>query len=89
MRDSIGAFIRLATPVAFEAPDGKPVDLIFVLLVPEQANQQHLLILSELAQMFSDRDLRALLASEPNASTLHRHITSWQLYVSDQRRAAG
>lgn len=89
LRDSIGAFLRLATPVAFDAPDLRPVNLIFVLLVPEQANEQHLLILSELAQMFSDRELRATLAAEPDASALHRHITSWQPHVSDQRRAAG
>ena len=39
----------------FEAPDGNPVNLIFVLLVPEKATDLHLQILSELAQMFSDQ----------------------------------
>ncbi|MFO7188051.1 MAG: PTS IIA-like nitrogen regulatory protein PtsN [Pseudomonadota bacterium] len=88
LRDSVGAFVRLATPVPFDAPDGQPVSLIFVLLVPEQATEQHLQILSELAQMFSDRELRQALATAPDAGTLHQLITSWQPHVADQRRAA-
>ncbi|HKO88744.1 MAG TPA: PTS IIA-like nitrogen regulatory protein PtsN [Burkholderiales bacterium] len=80
LREAIGAFVRLDTPVAFDAPDGQPVSLIFVLLVPEQATEHHLQILSELAQMFSDKDLRRHLASATDASELHRHITAWQPY---------
>jgi PTS system nitrogen regulatory IIA component len=88
LREAIGAFVRLSHPVPFDAPDGKPVGLVFVLLVPEHATEQHLQILSELAQMFSDRDLRELLKSDPDAGDLHRHITGWQPHVADQRRAA-
>ena len=58
LKDALGAFVRLAQPVPFDAPDGKPVTLLFVLLVPEQATEKHLQILSELAQMFSDRICR-------------------------------
>jgi len=78
LRDPVGAFVRLRTPIPFDAPDGKPVTLVFVLLVPEQATEQHLQILSELAQMFSDRDLRDALAGAPDAGTLHRLISAWQ-----------
>src|SRR5512143_569941 len=60
--DARGAFIRLKTPVAFDAPDGKPVSQVFVLLVPEQATDLHLQLLSELAQMFSERSFRDKLA---------------------------
>jgi len=88
LREPVGAFLRLKTPVAFDAPDGRPVSLIFVLLVPEQATEQHLEILSELAQMFSDRDLRQNLATAADANALHQLITAWQPYVADQRRAA-
>src|SRR5262245_56938459 len=35
LKEALGAFVRLAQPVAFEAPDGKPVQLVFALLVPE------------------------------------------------------
>ena len=68
--------------------DGKPVNLAFVLLVPEQATEQHLQILSELAQMFSDRDLREQLCSDADIASLHQHITAWQPHVPDQRHAA-
>src|SRR5437762_13596862 len=58
LKDALGAFVRLAQPVPFDAPDGKPVNLVFALLVPDQATEQHLRVLSELAQMLSDRELR-------------------------------
>ena len=88
LREPIGAFVRLKAPVAFDAPDGRPVNLVFVLLVPEQATEQHLEILSELAQMFSDRDLRQSMTTVADAAALHQLITDWQPYVADQRRAA-
>src|SRR5437763_9022457 len=58
LKDALCAFFRVAQPVPFEAPDGAPVNLVFVLLVPEQATEKHLQMLSELAQMFSDKALR-------------------------------
>ena len=58
LKEAHGAFLRLASPVQFDAPDGQPVGLIFVLLVPEAANEHHLQLLSELAQMFSDKAFR-------------------------------
>lgn len=69
LKQAAGAFMRLATPVPFDSPDGRPVDLLFVLLVPEQATEQHLQILSELAQRFSDRAFREklLTAGDPAA----------------------
>ena len=88
LKEAVGAFVRLAIPVPFDAPDGKSVNLVFVLLVPEQATEQHLQILSELAQLFSDRDLRERLATDKDASSLHQTITAWQPHVADQRRAA-
>jgi nitrogen PTS system EIIA component len=88
LKEAVGAFVRLAQPVPFDAPDGKPVSLVFLLLVPEQATEQHLRVLSELAQMLSDRELRARLSGDPDAGTIHQHITAWQPHVADQRRAA-
>lgn len=71
LKEATGAFFRLATPVPFDSPDGKPVSLLFVLLVPEQATEQHLQILSELAQRFSDRNCRDALTSAPGAEAIH------------------
>ena len=88
LKEAVGAFVRLAQPVPFDAPDGKPVNLVFLLLVPEQATEQHLRVLSELAQMLSDRDFRGKLSSDPDAGMIHQYITAWQPHVADQRRAA-
>ena len=52
-----GAFIRLTEPVDFDALDDQPTDLIFGLLVPEQATQEHLDLLAGLARLFSDKQL--------------------------------
>jgi PTS system nitrogen regulatory IIA component len=87
LKEALGALVRLAQPVPFDAPDGKPVSLAFALLVPEQATEKHLEILSELAQMFSDRTLREALAAAPDAGALHQLISAWQPDVSGQRHA--
>jgi PTS system nitrogen regulatory IIA component len=72
LKEATGAFLRLAAPVAFDSPDGKPVSLLFVLLVPEQATEQHLQILSELAQRFSDRICREALGAAPDAVAIRQ-----------------
>jgi PTS system nitrogen regulatory IIA component len=87
LKDALGAFVRVAQPVAFDAPDGKPVTLLFVLLVPEQATEKHLQILSELAQMFSDRALRDAMTGAADAAALHQLIAAWQPDAAGQRQA--
>ena len=88
LKEALGAFIRVAQPVPFDAPDGNAVTLVFVLLVPEKATEKHLQILSELAQMFSDRALREAMLSAPDAAHLHQLVTAWQPGAAGQRRAA-
>lgn len=78
LKQATGAFVRLAVPVPFDAPDGKNVDLIFVLLVPEAANDQHLQLLSELAQMFSVRKFREELNGAADAAAIHTLFADWQ-----------
>ena len=72
LKEARGAFVRLAVPVPFDSPDGKPVTLLFVLLVPEQANEQHLQILSELAERFSDRVCREALSTADSADAVRQ-----------------
>src|SRR6267154_6653630 len=55
LKQALGAFIRPQQPIPFDAPDGRPVSQVFVLLVPKHATEEHLQLLSELAQMFSDK----------------------------------
>ena len=58
-----GAFVRLKTPIEFDAPDNKPVSLVFVLLVPEAATGEHLALLSHLAGLFNEKSVREALRS--------------------------
>jgi nitrogen PTS system EIIA component len=88
LKEALGCFLRLAQPVPFESPDGNPVSLAFVLLVPEKATEKHLQILSELAQMFSDRVLREAMMQAADAAALHALISTWQPDAPGQRRAA-
>ncbi|MBU6303898.1 MAG: PTS IIA-like nitrogen regulatory protein PtsN [Betaproteobacteria bacterium] len=78
LKEAVAALIRLSEPVPFDAPDGKPVTLLLFLLVPEQATQQHLEILSEVAEMLSDRQMRDLLSTETDPQSLHRALEAWQ-----------
>jgi PTS system nitrogen regulatory IIA component len=71
------AFARLARPIAFDAPDGKPVSQVFVLLVPEQATDQHLQLLSELAQMFSERAFRERIAASASPADVLALVRGW------------
>lgn len=77
LREVRSAFLRLATPVQFDAPDGKPVGFIFILLVPEAATEHHLQLLSELAQMFSDKTFRERLAAAPDAAATQELFAQW------------
>ena len=88
IKEPVCAFVRTATPIAFEAPDGQPVSLVFAMLVPEHATEAHLEILSELAQMFSDPAMREGLASAADAESAQRLITEWSPYAPAQRSAA-
>jgi PTS system nitrogen regulatory IIA component len=54
---TLGCFFRLKEPVNFEAPDNLPVDLVFTIIIPQEATEEHLLILSALAKIFSREDV--------------------------------
>jgi PTS system nitrogen regulatory IIA component len=78
LRDATAAFVKTSHPIPFDAPDGQPVNLIFVLLVPERANDLHLQILGELAQMFSDTQFRNRLLDCEDAAGIHRLFHDWK-----------
>ena len=77
LREAVGAFFKTEYPIPFEAPDGQPVQLIFVLLVPERATDLHLQLLGELAQMFGDKEFRAQLLAASDTATLYRLFANW------------
>jgi len=78
LAEAQGAFVRLKSPIPFDAPDGKPVAQVFVLLVPAQATEKHLQLLSELAQMFSEASFRESLASPADAAGVRKVFDEWE-----------
>ena len=84
LKEAIGAIVRMKQPIPFDAPDGQNVNLIFVLLVPDRATDLHLQILSELAQMFSDKPFRERLLNAQDAAQLHQLIAEWQPHAASQ-----
>jgi len=70
------AFFKLKTPIPFDAPDGQPVSMLFILLVPDQATDLHLQILGELAQMFSNRQLREKLQASDDPAEIFQLLTA-------------
>jgi PTS system nitrogen regulatory IIA component len=64
------SFFRLKKPLPFDAVDGEPVDLLFAMTVPEQCNEDHLKLLSQLAELFSDPALLSKLREAENSGTM-------------------
>ncbi|MCC6922473.1 MAG: PTS sugar transporter subunit IIA [Nitrosomonas sp.] len=83
LREAVAALVRMKEAIPFDAPDGKPVNIACILLVPEKATDQHLQILSELAQMFSDKKFRESILNSKDAKEIHQLITDWVPNVSN------
>ena len=82
LKEAVGALVRTRQPIPFDAPDAQNVSIIFVLLVPDRATDMHLQILSELAQMFSEKPFREQLLAASGAAELHRLVTQWQPHAT-------
>lgn len=74
----MAAVLKPLQPIGFDAPDGQPVRLLIFLLVPEAATQRHLEILSEIAEMLGDAELRERLKGARSADELHGLVAGWQ-----------
>jgi nitrogen PTS system EIIA component len=82
LKNPLAAVLRTQSPIGFDSPDDEPVSLLIFLLVPEAATQRHLEILSEIAEMLSDRELRERLMAEPDVAAVHKLIADWQAQKS-------
>jgi PTS system nitrogen regulatory IIA component len=70
-----GIFARLERPIDFEALDGLPVDLIFLLIAPESAGADHLKALAMIARVLRDQAMAAQLRATRDASALYSLLT--------------
>lgn len=76
LQAAAGVFYRVRPPLEFDSPDGLPINLCFILLVPQHANEEHLQILGELAQMLGDSSVRErMLVADPGE--LFELLTTW------------
>lgn len=73
---TFGVLLQLEQPIDFDAIDQQPVDLIFALLVPEEATDEHLQTLSMLAQKLSQADYREALRNSPDSQNLYQRAIS-------------
>ena len=72
---SPGFFAKLARPVEFDSLDDKPVDIVFLLLAPEDAGAEHLKALARIARILRDPALCAKLRQMPDAARAYALLT--------------
>jgi len=82
LKKPVAAFISLADPIPFESPDGEPVNLLIFLLMPDNVTKQHLAILAEIAEMFSDTSIRTELSHATDPVAVHNLIIAWQPQIT-------
>ncbi|MDC0222054.1 PTS sugar transporter subunit IIA [Gammaproteobacteria bacterium] len=68
----IGALITLENAIDFDAIDGKKVDLIFLLIVPEEKTDDHIKVLGGLAELFNDPNFCSTIRQAQNSSDLYK-----------------
>lgn len=74
---ALGTLVTLEDAIDYDAPDNKPVDILFVLLVPEEAQQQHLDILAGLAGLFNDPTFCEHIRAIRDSASLYAAVTNW------------
>ena len=77
-RNIEATFICLKKPIPFDAIDGKPVDLLFAMTVPESCNEDHLKLLAQVAELFSDPELLKELREAQSPGELLQLLSSSQ-----------
>ena len=74
---TIAAFVQLHEGIDFDAADNQQVDLLFALLVPENSTEEHLKLLAQLAEMFSDENFRGQLRAAKDRTAIYNLLSNW------------
>jgi PTS system nitrogen regulatory IIA component len=72
-----GVLISLVDPTPFDAPDERDVDLLFALVVPQEATQEHLNLLAALARLFSQDEFCTALRDCRTSEALYNTAINW------------
>ena len=75
LKQPIALFARVEKPIDFEAIDGQPVDLIFVLLTPSDAGANHLKALARISRLMRDRAICGKLRGTDNGDAIYALLT--------------
>jgi PTS system nitrogen regulatory IIA component len=75
--EACGVLLTLASGVDFDAPDHEAVDLVFALVVPSEATQEHLNLLADLARLFSQAEFRDALRDCRTSEALYNTTINW------------
>ncbi len=75
--NTVGALITLKQPIDFDSIDGEPVDVLFAMLVPEEAHSEHLQTLAALAAALNDGDFRESLRAADSDAALYEAATTY------------
>ncbi len=78
LQEPCAALFKHQTPIEFGAPDGKPVSLLFFLLIPEKATQEHLEILAVIAQLLTNPQTLDQLQNETDPEKVRDLICHWE-----------
>ena len=80
LEGTVGAFIKVRRGIDFDAVDNLPVDVFFALLVPDHFTDEHLAVLSRLAEMFSEEPFLKMLRVGSSAQEIYDLLTRWPDY---------
>jgi PTS system nitrogen regulatory IIA component len=69
-----GYLVKLDNPIDFDSIDSKPVDLLFILIVPEDSTSEHLQTLASIAELFSQEQVRDTLRQTTDSHTLYETV---------------
>ncbi|MEH6591729.1 MAG: PTS IIA-like nitrogen regulatory protein PtsN [Halioglobus sp.] len=74
---AMGVLVTLEEAIDFDAPDNQPVDMLFVLLVPQEAEQKHLDILASVAGLFSQDEFCNSIRNAKDTESLYATAVNW------------
>ena len=85
LAQAVGACVILDEEMNFDSIDGKPVKIVFVLLVPEEATDEHLQLLAQLARIFAEQENREQLLNANSSDEVYNFFCSFD---SDYRQVS-
>lgn len=78
----MGALATLTDAIDYGSPDNEPVDLVFALIVPDSADEEHLQLLAQLAELFMQKEMCDQIRNAQTADEVLSLIHQWQQHAA-------